>query len=276
MFHVIIVKNVAALAEATAAITSVPPLASTADRAGKRLDAVLRQLLDVVERYAKSLDLILNEVDSLTAWQMCDALVKSISEHEERLRTPEFEKQIEDVMRRNVKLGTRARRLRDQLLPMLEAWRIGLMDRLARVTFQFRSRGLRLMLESIDCELAVGADDKQALEKLRARFAFAKPGDHILLGDVSESSKRVLRRAIRLVEDRKKAAQEAMEAIRPLSTELLDEAEARARRPDGSIDALALGLAIAADFGPGVSSQDPFARFGHKDDRRHHLMDDDE
>lgn len=262
-------------AQAIVEFRRLPSLASTADRQGKRLDAALREIRELIDKYQIRADFF-KDVEPLTAWQLYDELLAIVGEMYAYLNSVEMEAEIAAVERRKHKLGTRARRVRDELLPMLSVWRDSLIALRSTLRFQFGGRGIRLMKEAITAELAEDQADRSALEMLADRFREANPGDHILFGDVADTSKRVFRRALDMIGKRQKAARAAADAVKPPSEEELEAARDAARREDGSTDALLLAAGLATDFGEALVPGDRLARFGHPFDRHRNVIDDDE
>lgn len=234
-----------ALAAAARDVGRVKLLGSTP--VGAHLETVLRQYDALLSRYEDT-GRLLDDVEELEAWWLCDQLLEKVDAHIAWLRSEPVARQIQSLTERRPSVGRRIEELRVRLVPRLERWRVGLLQRRSRVAYAFRREGLESLRRVIERELKEAPEDTDRLILLRERVAAANAGDPILLGDVADTAERVLRGALDEV---------TAGALRePISLTEGDLATARrySTRTDGSISALNLATTIAGNFGDELSS----------------------
>src|SRR5882757_9323605 len=107
--------------EAPADVSRVPSMRSP-DRLGDQLIAALTELRTVALRHRDVMD-ILEGIDPLDAWSLCDDLIERLSAYESSLQSPAFDANLEERARRSNRRGAKGRALRDEILPLIAAWR---------------------------------------------------------------------------------------------------------------------------------------------------------
>lgn len=251
--------------EALADVRRVPSMRAP-DRLGDQLIAALTELRAVALRYRDVRDFLAG-IDPLDAWSLCDELIERVMAYEAALNSAAFEANLAERARRSIRRGAKARTLRDEILPLLNAWRTSLTSLRAGLRWRFSRRGLEQMAETIQQELVGQPADRESLALLQERIANAQPGDEVLLGDVAPTAERVLRNASIAAEAKDQRRQEVLSSV-PLPSEgEVSAAMVGATREDGTIDPFVLAASLAASLDDALTSSDRYVRFQRREQR---------
>jgi hypothetical protein len=236
------------------------------DRLGDQLVAALTELRAVALRHRYVMT-ILEGIDPLDAWSLCDELIEKLTGYENSLTSVAFDANLAERARRSPQRGAKAKALRDEILPLIAAWRVSLMSLRAGLKWRFGRRGLLQVADTIQHELDGQPPDREALELLLGRIAAAAPGDEVLLGDVAATAERILRNATLAAEGKEQRRQELLSSVQVLSEGDMSTATETARRADGTVDPFVLAAALALPLDDTLTSSDRYLRIQRRQQR---------